>query len=153
MPELERIKDQLRRSVEGEAWHGPSLRELLADVTAKEAAARPIAGTHSIAEITSHVAYWFGATRRRLAGELVLPTEPEQWPTSSLDWQAQRTHLETAYGELMEALGRLTDARLTDPIAGKPYDAYFQLHGLVQHNLYHAGQIALLKRAVRPAIT
>jgi hypothetical protein len=152
MSEIERIKDQLRRSVEGDAWHGPSLRELLANVTADEAAARPVAGAHSIAEITGHVAYWFGATRRRLAGELLLPTEPEQWPASPLAWQAQRTHLETAFGELMGALGRLTDARLADPIAGKPYHAYFQLHGLVQHNLYHAGQIALLKKALRPTI-
>jgi hypothetical protein len=149
MTEVERIKDQLRRSVEGEAWHGPSLREVLADVTAEEAAARPIAGVHSIEEMTRHVSYWFVATRRRIGGALVIPTEAEQWPEAAIPWSQQRAHLETSYDDLMVAIGQFTDERLATPIAGKPYDIYFQLHGLIQHNLYHAGQIAILKRAVR----
>jgi hypothetical protein len=149
MAEVERIKDQLRRSVEGEAWHGPSLRELLADVTAEEAAARPVAGAHSIEEITRHVSYWLVSTRRRIMGALVIPTEAEQWPEAAIPWPQQRAHLETTYAELMETIGQFTDEQLTTPIAGKSYDVYFQLHGLIQHNLYHAGQIALLKRAVR----
>ena len=153
MTEIERIKDQLRRSVEGEAWHGPSLHELLADVTAEEAAARPIAGAHSIEEIIRHVSYWFVATRRRITGALVMPTEAEQWPEAAIPWPQQRAHLETTYGELMETIGQLTDQQLAAPIAGKTYDVYFQLHGLIQHNLYHAGQIAILKRAVRVSRT
>jgi uncharacterized damage-inducible protein DinB len=149
MTEVERIQDQLRRSVEGEAWHGPSLREVLADVTAEEAAARPIAGAHSIEEITWHISFWLVATRRRIGGALVIPTEVEQWPEAAIPWPHQHAHLETCYAELMKAIQGFTDEHLTTPIAGKSYDVYFQLHGLIQHNLYHAGQIALLKRAVR----
>src|SRR5262245_50588619 len=102
MAEVERIKEQLRRSVEGEAWHGPSLRELLADVTTEEAAARPIAGAHSIEEITRHISYWLVTTRRRITGALVIPSEAEQWPAAGIPWPHQRGHLETTYGELME---------------------------------------------------
>jgi hypothetical protein len=55
MSEIHRIADQLKRSLEGEAWHGPALRELLSGVTAKQAAARPLAGAHSIWEIVLHI--------------------------------------------------------------------------------------------------
>jgi uncharacterized damage-inducible protein DinB len=153
MREVERITDQLRRSQEGAAWHGPSLAELLADVTSGEALARPLAGIHSIWEIVSHLAFWYDAARRRLTGALVLPSEQEQWPAvhdaGEAAWQDMRSLLETNYRVLAEAVSQLTDEQLTTPIAGKEYDVYFLLHGLIQHTLYHAGQIAVLKKAIR----
>src|SRR5688500_993915 len=69
MREAERIADQFRRAHEGEAWHGPSLKELLGDVTAEEAAARPVAGAHSILELVQPSAAWERVARRRLAGD------------------------------------------------------------------------------------
>jgi hypothetical protein len=58
MKEVERIEDQLRRSLEGEAWHGPELLELLQDVSADEAAAKPLPSVHSICEISLHIIHW-----------------------------------------------------------------------------------------------
>ena len=56
MTEAIRLADQIRRAFEGSAWHGDSLLELLADVTAKTAAARPIKDAHSIWELLLHIA-------------------------------------------------------------------------------------------------
>ena len=63
MTEIERIEDQLKRSLEGEAWHGPALEELLADVRAEQAAAKPVPPAHSIWEIVLHIKKAFQPNR------------------------------------------------------------------------------------------
>lgn len=151
MTEIERIADQLNRAFEGRAWHGPSIRELLADVTADKAAAKPVAGAHSIWEIVLHIAAWERAVRRRLEGESLELSAEEDWPpvtdTSETAWREALTMLENRHGELGGAISLLTDSQLKDIVPGTGYSVYFMLHGVIQHDLYHAGQIALLKRA------
>jgi uncharacterized damage-inducible protein DinB len=153
MSEAARILDQFRRAWDGDAWHGTPLKGILADVDAKTAHARPVPGGHTIAEIVLHLAYWKDAGRRRLAGETVLPSEAEQWPVAvgapEEVWRQARDLLEKWHRELDGALSRLDDADLQRPVGGKNYNAYVLVHGLIQHDLYHAGQIALLKRAAR----
>ena len=151
MDEIERIDDQLRRAFEGHAWHGPSLRELLADVTAEQATARPIPGAHSIWEIALHIAAWHEGVRRRVEGERVELSAEEDWPpvasTSEAAWQDALAVLERTHTELRRTVSRLADARLQEMVVGKDHSVYVMLHGLIQHDLYHAGQIALLKKA------
>jgi uncharacterized damage-inducible protein DinB len=152
MNEIERIKDQLRRALEGDAWHGPSLQEILRGVSAKQAAAKPLPGVHSIWEIVLHLAAWHEVVRRRLDGEVIGELPPEQdWPAvtevSQLAWQQTLNHLTSSQQQLMPAISRLTDDSLTKGVAGKSYSIYVMLHGVVQHDLYHAGQIAILKKA------
>jgi uncharacterized damage-inducible protein DinB len=152
MPEVSRILDQLQRAYNGKAWHGPPLMELLANVPARVAHARPVAGAHSIAEIVGHLTYWRDAATRLLAGEKVRPTEAEQWPAAGTDeasWQAALSLLEARHKALCDAIGRLDDGRLTDNLGARDFDVYVLLHGMVQHDLYHAGQIALLKKAAQ----
>jgi uncharacterized damage-inducible protein DinB len=149
--EVVRIKSQLRRAFEGVAWHGPSLKELLAEVTAEKAAAKPLAGAHSIWELVLHIAAWESVVRRRLEGETVEPTPEEDWPqvtdTTESAWKDALAALEEGHGRLREVTRRLTDAQLDEMAAGCEYSVYFMLHGVIQHDLYHAGQIALLKKA------
>ncbi|HEY0406894.1 MAG TPA: DinB family protein [Pyrinomonadaceae bacterium] len=153
MSEVARIGSQLKRAFEGEAWHGPSLMELLADVTAEQAAARPLAGAHSIWEIALHVAAWEGVARLRLEGQTALIPTEEDWPAvndaSEAAWREALTRLESGHRKLRAALRQLTDEDLEKIVAGQQYSLYFLLHGVIQHDLYHAGQIALLKKAVR----
>src|SRR5215210_5476913 len=80
MSEVKRIQDQLRRSFEGPAWHGPSIKELVADVTAEQAAAKPLAKAHSIWEIVLHIAAWEEGALRRLEGERAELSTEEDWP-------------------------------------------------------------------------
>ena len=150
-----RIADQLRRAFEGEAWHGPALLEILRGVTAAGAAARPVPGSHRIWEIVRHIAVWDDVARRRMDGAVVQPTPEEDWPavtdTGDNAWQKTLDHLEQTHDALVRAVTALPDSRLLAKVPGKEpdfYTLYYMLHGIVQHELYHAGQIALLKKAL-----
>jgi uncharacterized damage-inducible protein DinB len=152
MTETQRIIDQLRRAFEQDAWHGPAVRELLADVTADRAAAKPLAHSHSIWEIVLHMSTWENIVRRRLQGEMIsdLPAE-EDWPAvrdpSETAWRQTLQDLEQANQALREAIAHVDETHLAETVPGKSHSVYTMLHGLIQHDLYHAGQIAVLKRA------
>jgi len=153
MREVERIADQLKRAHEGGAWHGPSIGELLADVSAEQAASRPVEGAHSIWELVEHIEAWERAILRRLGGDpaQIYNTE-EDWPptrdASEDAWQQTRKKLADTDAALREASLRLDDAQLDEPIIAEMSSRYVSLHGAVQHTLYHAGQIALVKKAL-----
>lgn len=149
--EVERIQDQLERAFTAKAWHGPSLLELLADIDATKAASRPIASAHSIWELVLHIAAWDRAVADRLAGGRGAVTDEENFPavndTSEGSWQKAIETLKQNHQELMEAMGQVEESRLDEPIVEGMSSVYVHLHGAVQHDLYHAGQIAVLKKA------
>jgi len=153
MSETARIADQLRRAFSGEAWHGDSLFEILDGVSAAQASARPVKRAHSIWELLLHIAAWDGAVRRRLGGEAVSLSDDQNFPpvrdVSEMAWRRALEHAKRAHDELIEAVSAFSDDRLSEKVPGKEpehYNFYFMLHGAVQHELYHAGQIALLKK-------
>lgn len=151
MGEAERIADQMRRAFHGGAWHGPSIRELLEGVDARVAGARPLPAAHTIAEIVAHLSAWNDTVRRRVEGEPVALGVGEDWPPvvggSEEAWRRRVAELEARQEALLEGVGRLGDDRLGARVPGQEYDVRFMLHGVIQHDLYHAGQIALLKKA------
>jgi uncharacterized damage-inducible protein DinB len=154
MSELKRINGQLKRAFEGKAWHGPSVLEVLAGVTARQAAAHPIAGAHSIWEITLHIATWERVGRRRIEEFIPIDvSDEEDWPavtdTSDDAWSKALEELSSNHQALRAAIRALEEPRLEDIVPGTEYSVYFLLHGVIQHDLYHAGQIALLKRALQ----
>lgn len=150
MSECARIHDQLQRAFEGNAWHGPALREVLDGVEAAHAARRPLANAHTIWEIVLHVAAWEAAALRRLAGDEAKLTDAEDWPAvadaGEPAWRAALAALERGSRALRQAVRAMPDARLAEPAPGASYSLYVLLHGVVQRDLYHAGQIALLKK-------
>ena len=154
MTEIERILDQLKRAYEGNAWHGPSVREVLDGVTAVHAHARPIAGGHTIYELVRHIAVWEDVGRRRLQGDPadVEISSPEDWPppddTSEEGWRQARAALDRGHHALVDAIAQVSESRLNEPVYEGKSSVYVTLHGVIQHDLYHAGQIAILKKAV-----
>lgn len=153
MKEVARIVDQLQRAFAGEAWHGPSLREILGGVNAEQAARRPLPQAHNIWEIVLHIAGWKSVVRRRLSGEVIGDVGDDQdWPPvgdpSEAAWRKTVEELERCHQQLREAVAQLTDERLGETVPAKGYSVYAMLHGILQHDLYHAGQIALLKKAL-----
>jgi hypothetical protein len=153
MNELDRIRDQLQRAYDGAAWHGPPLRKLLTDVTAATAARKPIPGAHSIWTLVRHVSAWQRVVTRRLAGERIdaLPPDEDFPPVvdpSESAWKTALEELASSHRQLAEAIIRLPEDRLDELAPGQKYSVYVMLHGVVQHNLYHAGQIAILKKLV-----
>lgn len=147
--ETKRLASQLRRSYEGQAWHGPSLQELLSGVTADQALAKPIPGAHSIFELVLHITAWVRESLAVVEGKKYETLKGEaDWPPVSGTWQAALEELGSATKALVMAIRNMPDERLNELAGGAEYNFYFLLHGLTQHNLYHAGQIALLKRAL-----
>ena len=150
MSEASRIADQIKRALEGPAWHGPSVLESLEDVTAERAAAHPVEGAHSIWELLEHISFWAEAARRRLHGEVVdAADELENFlqpldPTESA-WRRSVMRVRQVHAQLIDEVITLSDVRLAQTIA-HDWDIYSTLHGVVQHALYHAGQIAVLKK-------
>jgi len=159
MNEIEKIIDQLQRSFKKDSWSGPSLQEVLADVAADLAAARPIENAHTIWEIVLHVAAWKGVVRQRIEGKPVRIPEEGDWPPvtdiSKSPWRKTLAFLEQRHDELVKVVRSLSDNRLEDILitehsreTGGGVSCYITLHGIIQHDLYHAGQIALLKKAL-----
>jgi uncharacterized damage-inducible protein DinB len=154
MSETARLADQIRRAFEGEAWHGDSLLELLSGVNAATAAAKPIKNAHSIWELVLHIAAWDGAVLRRTGGEAVKLTDEQNFPpvrdTSEAAWHKALEDTKRTHNELIKAVAAFPDSRLQEQVPGKTQDYYnffYMFSGIVQHELYHAGQIALLKKA------
>lgn len=152
MTEIERLQDQLKRAFEGDAWHGPAVLELLKDVNASQAAAHPIRGAHSVWEIVLHIAAWEGAGHRRLGGDRAQLPDAEDWPPvldrSEQAWQNTCEMLVSNHRQLEQAIARVNESRLDQPILEGLASVYVTLQGVVQHDLYHAGQIAILKKAL-----
>ncbi len=150
MGEQARISELLRRTYEGGAWHGPSLREALEGVDAVAAARKPIAGAHSIWEITLHVSGWTDVVRRRIAGESVSEPDEGDFPaiedTSEGAWRAARALLEERVTRLRGAIADLDDSTLDEPYGSGGSTVYETLHGVVDHQVYHTGQIAALRK-------
>jgi uncharacterized damage-inducible protein DinB len=153
MSETARIADQLRRAFSGGAWHGDSLLEILDGVTAAQASAHPVPHAHSIWELVLHIAAWDSAVLRRMNGEAVTLSDEQNFPpardTSEIAWRRAVEHAQQVHEELVHAVSEFPDERLNDRVPGKKeayYTFYYMLHGVTQHELYHAGQIALLKK-------
>jgi uncharacterized damage-inducible protein DinB len=150
MSEIEAIADELRRIHEGDAWHGPSLSEILADVSAEQAAAKPIPSAHSIWELVSHLAVWENVFIRRLEGHPTQVLAADDFPpvtaASDTAWKQTLAHLNDSHATLLRTISSLTDEALDETATGTDYSIRFMLRGAVRHSVYHAGQMMLLKR-------
>lgn len=155
MSEIDRMLNQLDRAFRDDAWHGPAVLEALAGVDEKLANARPLAKAHSIWELVLHMAFWKEIVRERLKGLSPQVDERENFPEikdpSPAAWHRALARLETAHDTLRAEVARITDDQLDQiPVPGGRASRYTMIHGMVQHDLYHAGQIAILKKG-RPA--
>jgi uncharacterized damage-inducible protein DinB len=150
--EGERIADEIGRSLLGDAWHGPSLNELLDGVTSEDAIQRPITGAHNIWELVLHITSWANIARRRILGGQVEPAEGEDWPRpgpiSENRWAAARAALVESHEQLREIVVGLTDEELARLAPKSERSIAAMLLGVTQHAAYHGGQIALLKKTV-----
>ncbi len=154
MSETARLADQIRRAFDGEAWHGDSVKKILEGVNATMAAAHPIKDAHSIWELVLHIAAWDGAVLKRTCGTAVQLSDEQNFPpvkdTSEAAWRQAIEHTKGTHNELVQAVAAFPDERLAEQVPGKSesyYNFFYMFTGIVQHELYHAGQIALLKKA------
>ncbi len=150
--EIRRIVEQLRAAFEGPAWHGPSVLEALGGVTEEEARQRPIASAHTIFELVLHLGGAYALVLRRLTGDPRNLSPEEDWPpvpASPSGFLEAVNALHAQNRALRAAIADFPAERLDQPlVAEPPYTAYTQFIGLTQHDLWHAGQIVLLRRVL-----
>jgi len=151
--EISRLDEQLKRAFEGEAWHGPSVLESLAGVSAAQASSHPIAGVHSIWELVLHMRSDYDLVIRRLAGDGRQLTADEDWPAcpepTEENWKQTVQEMKRLNETLRQSVRDFPVQRLDEPLVHEvAYTAYTQFIGVTQHNVYHAGQIMRLKRAL-----
>ena len=142
----------LDEAYEKNTWHGPNLKQAIRGVSAKQAAWRPGKGRHNIWEETLHAAYWKYEVRRRIEGEkkgsFALKgknffSRPEKGKVNEAAWRADKNLLDREHRALRAAIRKVLDT---------PPGIKFlrQIYGVAMHDVYHAGQIRLLRRlAVR----
>jgi uncharacterized damage-inducible protein DinB len=151
MNEIDRICRQMKQMFEGDAWHGPALMEILECVDVAGASARPIAGGHSIWEIVLHLTGTQKLQLRRLGGNSEPLTAGEDWPpvpeVSEQAWRETLALLRSQEEELRTAVEGFPIDQLDEPLIAGGSSAYNNFHGHIQHTLYHAAQIRLLRRA------
>jgi uncharacterized damage-inducible protein DinB len=163
MIDIQFLQEQLRKGYSDDPWHGPATAGLLEDVTAAEAAARPIPDAHSVWELVLHLISWQNEARRRLTGRPPSMPEEGDWPAvvevSEAAWDRDRRRLGESLDQVLATLANLREEDLDrfggsladrDPALGTGVTLRAMVNGLVQHAAYHTGQIALLRKALRP---
>jgi DinB superfamily len=152
MNESQRLAKELEKALFGEAWYGPSWKELLAGVSGEAALRRPLPKAHTIAEIVAHATTWFEVVELRLRGETPKVSDEQDWPNvmglTEGDWSELCARSLAHARALVETVRGISPEILEQPRPGLS-DTWFELiSGELQHLLYHAGQVGLLKKAV-----
>jgi uncharacterized damage-inducible protein DinB len=147
--EIQNIATLLNSTYEKGAWHGPSVKEVLADLTQATAHKR-INNSHSIIELIAHMASWRIYVAERLIGNNDFEVG-DHLNFPKIDKLTEALfRLETSQQKLMAAIGSFPEEKLTDvvPNTSHNYTYYTLLHGIIHHDLYHAGQIQIIKKYV-----
>lgn len=152
MKEVELILKQLESTYAGDPWHGPSFKTVVRGITAEVASARVPGEAHTIWELVSHMQGWSDVVIRRLQStpisEPVDGDFPEPPPPTAANWKATLKKFDATMEEMRQTVASLTPAALNRPVPGRQTPVTEMLHGIIWHNVYHTGQIAILKRAI-----
>ena len=153
---IDLILRQLDRAFSGKAWHGPTLRGSIRGLDLATAAFRPAPGRRNIWEIVVHAAYWKYTVRRRLLGEKrgSFPLEGSNWfarpvEKSEAAWKADVALLTDVHESLRASVALLTRTQLDARPRGSKFTTESMVSGIAAHDLYHTGQIQLIKRLMR----
>jgi uncharacterized damage-inducible protein DinB len=145
--EIDRIIQLLDNTFSGpHPWHGAPVMEVLKYLSPELAAKKISNNTHSIVELVLHMAAGRNFGSKKLRGEEFEMSDELNFP-QPVEWKEALARLQHSQGELLTALRSFPAAQLTQQVPGRKYDFYTLLHGIVHHDLYHTGQIALLKKA------
>ena len=152
MNELQQILEQYNQILHGEPWYGDPVWKILEGVDAECAAAQTVAPAHTIWQLVMHMAFWEDIATRRLSGP-VTPDESGNFPDTPApeeqSWRRTLDQFRASNEEFRAALSQLDSAGLGDNIPGGQRSFRYEAMGVIEHHIYHGGQIALLKKAYR----
>ncbi|HRG88282.1 MAG TPA: DinB family protein [Chitinophagales bacterium] len=151
--ETARIKKLLSRNWDGPMWYGNNLTETLKNVSWQQAFKKPVGFKHNIYEYVMHLYCWRKFVTEYLQGNNTYTVElnsetdwVKNYEVTEANWLQAVADLQNSQTELMAAMELFSDDRLKDTVPGKKFNWYVMLHGLVHHDIYHSGQISLLKQ-------
>ena len=150
------LSERIRDAWDGDPWFGRNIRELLDEVDGPVAIVQP-EGQHSILELVLHMAAWkeFTISRMKNDGQPLAYFEEIDWRPithtgdASLQWASALDELNRMHEELLELLQQQEDAVFLLPVPGKSYTYRNLLFGILEHDIYHAGQVAYVKKLVQ----
>lgn len=148
--EISRIIILLQNTYNGAAWHGHSMMKILNKINAEQAF-HLSEHIHRICELVQHITAWRTFAIKRLQGDKHYEvSQSENWKTfnnkDTAAWEEIKSDLAESQKALVNALNKFSDEMLDDEVDGKAYDYYTLVHGVIQHDLFHLGEIALLAR-------
>jgi len=150
--EVKLLRDQIKTTYQGDSWHGPNVLKTLEGVDLEQAKARPITGRHAIWELTDHTAFWLEVSTEAAKGNYKKPDLKGNWPEmgkTEEEWNKSLNRLEVSVNSLLDAISLLTIEDMEKMVPGTDYNLRHMLYGALHHNLYHAGQIAILKNKIK----
>jgi hypothetical protein len=156
-PRVQQLLQIIARAYDRRSWHGSNLRGSIRGLDPLLAARRPAPGRHNIWELVVHAAYWKYAVWRRLSGEKrgAFPLAGSNWferpapgLTTAAAWKQDVQLLAAMHGKLVAAVAPLPDGELDRPAPGATVTRFELIAGIAAHDLYHAGQIQIIKRLV-----
>ncbi len=150
MNEVKFLLDQIKTTFNGDSWHGPNLIKTLEGVDLEQARAKQLGERHTIWELVDHTTYWLEEVKKAMQGNKITEVDFDlNWPKMGYteeDWELSVKRLEAAVNMLLDELADWTNEDLARTVPEAKFTFKQMLHGAVHHNLYHAGQINILKK-------
>jgi len=154
--EVDRICGQIERAFSGDSWHGDNLSTILDRVDPTTVFDQPYSDGNCIWTLVGHLATWYDVAIKRLDGEAYDPPREKDFPTPKNlgvhQWETQRNYLRVQHERFLSRVKEMSDEDLDLKVSGVGYPAYILIHGVVQHLLYHAGQIAVVSKMLEEGL-
>jgi len=155
-PRIQLLLEIYDQAYTAPSWHGTPLKGAIRGVSARQALWRPGKNRHSIWDLVLHTAYWKCIVRRRLLRDpdIAFPRDGADWPQlpalkNEASWKRDRALLNDEHRLLRYAIAELDPRELRRQAWNSQWTVDTQVYGIASHDLYHAGQIQLLKRLMR----
>jgi uncharacterized damage-inducible protein DinB len=150
MHQTQRIADSYRAVTVKAAWYGPSLAELLAQISPELATTAPVPGSHSISELLQHLLLWNERVRNSSDSNSLPRWQPEkEWAEPPIPWNELVSRWSLSRELLEEKIRNFPIEDLAKQVPGRDYPYETMLHGIVEHAIYHSGQIAMVLSMLR----
>src|ERR1700674_1572966 len=150
MRQTQRIADCYRAATVKAAWYGPSRAELLAELLSELATTRPVPGSHSISELLQHLLLWNERIRNTSASNSLPPWKPEKdWAEPPTPWKDLVSRWRQSRALLEERIRKFPIEDMAKQVPGRNYPYETLFHGIVEHTIYHSGQIAMVLRMLQ----
>jgi uncharacterized damage-inducible protein DinB len=143
--EVQKIINTLKHTFEKGAWHGPAVQEALAGIS-EDAIHTRVGNSHTVLELVAHMAAWRNYVTEKLNGNDSYELTDEQNFPKVKNWETALADLNKSQADLINALEKTSDEKLQEIVPGRKFKFYVMLHGIIHHDLYHTGQIVLLKK-------